>query len=121
VYKALTAATRGRARRIADGGAAPSRERFDRYAERWLTEYQGRSSRPISARTRERYEVGGAATHRVKRPGDPTSDELVVARRLWALASLQVTLALLAGVVPGLSRGESSADTWGLPPRGEHL
>ena len=57
-YKTLTAAKKGRADRIAHGGTAPSRERFDRYAERWLVEYQGRSSRPISARTRERY-----ATH----------------------------------------------------------
>src|SRR4051794_23594321 len=57
-YKTLTAAKKGRADRISHGGMAPSRERFDRYAERWLVEYQGRSSRSISARTRERY-----ATH----------------------------------------------------------
>jgi integrase len=54
-YRTLTAAKQGRAERIAHGGAAPSRERFDRYAERWLVKYQGRSSRPISERTRERY------------------------------------------------------------------
>jgi hypothetical protein len=54
-YKTLTAAKRGRAERIAHGGATPSREPFNRYAERWLIEYQGRSSRPISDRTRERY------------------------------------------------------------------
>ena len=35
-YPTLTAAVRGRAQRIASGNQPASRERFDRYAPRWI-------------------------------------------------------------------------------------
>lgn len=47
-------AYQARASRIART-TAPSRERFDAYAERWLAEYQGRTSRGLAPSTREGY------------------------------------------------------------------
>jgi hypothetical protein len=58
--------------------------------------------------------VGGAGVHRMKRLGDPASDELVVARRLRALAPLHVSLAVLAGVVPGLLPRQQLGEHMGL-------
>jgi hypothetical protein len=46
--------------------------------------------------------VGGAGAHRVKRLGDPASDELEVARRLRALPPFDRPLAVLAAVAPRL-------------------
>ena len=46
--------------------------------------------------------VGGASSNRVERLGDPAGDELVLARRLRALAALDPALTVLARVVPGL-------------------
>jgi integrase len=54
-YATLSAATRGRAQRIAAGGLPASRERFDRYAERWLTEYRGRTANGLARSTRDDY------------------------------------------------------------------
>ena len=42
-----------RARRMV--GPAPSRERFENYAERWLVEYRGRTARGLAPSTREAY------------------------------------------------------------------
>jgi hypothetical protein len=36
-------------------GAAPSRERFEDYAERWLVEYRGRTARGLTTSTRDAY------------------------------------------------------------------
>lgn len=46
--------------------------------------------------------VGGAGADGREPLGNPSGDELVMARRLWALSPLHVSLALIAGVVPGL-------------------
>lgn len=54
-YRTLTEAKRGRAERIAAGNLPASRERFDRYAEGWLTEYRGRKAAGITEQTREAY------------------------------------------------------------------
>jgi len=54
-YPTLTAATRGRAQRIANGNLPASRERFDRYAERWLDDYRGRTENGLAASTRADY------------------------------------------------------------------
>jgi integrase len=54
-YRTLAEAKRGRAERIASGSLPASRERFDRYAERWLIEYRGRKADGITAETREAY------------------------------------------------------------------
>jgi integrase len=54
-YRTLTAAKRGRAERIAAGNAPASRERFDRYAERWLREYRGRTANGLASSTRADY------------------------------------------------------------------
>ena len=43
-YPTLTVAVRGRAQRIASGNQPASRERFDRYAPRWIDKYRGRTS-----------------------------------------------------------------------------
>src|SRR5689334_13269339 len=42
-----------RARRMT--GPEPSRERFEDYAERWLTEYRGRTARGLAPSTRDGY------------------------------------------------------------------
>ncbi len=46
--------------------------------------------------------VAGAAAHRLQRLGDPPRYELVVTRRLGAVAPLEGSLAVLAGAVPRL-------------------
>src|SRR5215210_2983171 len=58
--------------------------------------------------------VGGAGASRLQRLGDPAGHELVVARRLRALAPLDVALALLAGVVPGLLPRQELGEDVGL-------
>jgi integrase len=54
-YRTLTEAKRGRAERIASDSLPASRERFDRYAERWLVDYRGRKADGISEDTRTAY------------------------------------------------------------------
>jgi hypothetical protein len=54
-------ACQDRARRIART-VAPSRERSEDYAERWLAEYQGRTSRGLAPSTREGYAARSAPT-----------------------------------------------------------
>jgi hypothetical protein len=69
-----------------------------------------------------RAHIGGAGAYRVKRLGDPTSDELVVARRLRSLAPIHVSLAVLAGVVPGLlSWQQLGEDVGSAAPTGRTL
>src|SRR3954447_3165333 len=43
-----------RARRLC-AAPTPSRERFDDYAERWLTEYRGRTARGLAPSSRDAY------------------------------------------------------------------
>ena len=72
-------------------------------------------------------DAGGAAcscagAHRLQRLGDPSGDELVVARRLRALAALERRSQCSQELCQDSSRGSSSVKTCGLPPRrGEHL
>jgi hypothetical protein len=47
-------AVAARARRTS-GAPLPSRERFEDYAERWLLEYRGRTSRGLAPSTRDAY------------------------------------------------------------------
>jgi integrase len=54
-YRTLTAAARGRAQRIAGGNRPASRERFDRYARRWIDSYRGRTKRGLDEGTRDEY------------------------------------------------------------------
>ena len=54
-YPTLTAAVRGRARRIASGNQPASRERFDRYAPRWIDKYRGRTKHGLDEHTRAEY------------------------------------------------------------------
>jgi integrase len=54
-YPTLTAAVRGRAQRIAAGRRPASRERFDRYAARWIDVYRGRTKHGVDENTRDDY------------------------------------------------------------------
>ena len=54
-YPTLTAAVRGRAQRIASGNQPASRERFDRYAPRWIDKYRGRTKHGLDEDTRAEY------------------------------------------------------------------
>jgi len=60
-----------------------------------------KASGPITGHARGAH-VAAAGTHRLQRLGDSPGHELVVARRLRALASLKPSLTVLAGAMPRL-------------------
>ena len=59
------------------------------------------SLRPLP-RDHRRVAVGRAGPDHLQRLGDPPSDELILARRVWTLVEVDVALAGLASIRPGL-------------------
>jgi len=115
-YPTLTAAVRGRAERIASGNRPASRERFDKYARRWIEDYRGRTKKGLDEDSRDEYrkiieqwliphfrhtalgDIGPDAVHafidhlcrqKAKRTGEP----LAAATIRWIMAPLKAMLA----------------------------
>jgi hypothetical protein len=60
---------------------------------------EAKASGSVTGHTRGAH-VAAAGTHRLQRLGDSPGDELVVARRLWTLAALHLSLTVFAAALP---------------------